>query len=272
MMGEIQKKSKEGRFSRQDIRFVQEHCLKQSDAWIADRLGRTEYAVRTVRLKLEREQSTLGTEDAMSVAKRLLHRREDWNHIKSQYSTEELKLFEYHWAKLLAQFGETTTTEELQIMKLIQMDIMMGRVAINKKLIISETEYKRKRRDEEIALDDSKDIDLINDLDREIMALQSADQFHTREYKELVVEYDKMMKSLKGTRDQRIARIENSQTSFVEWMRVHEEDTKRHQEANEMELMRVAMEKEKDRLSEWHTYLDGSIDQPFLNSESCKNE
>ena len=36
----------------------------------------------------------------------------------------------------------------------------------------------------------------------------------------------------------------------------------------EMEKMRLSMEKEKVRLSEYHKYEDGVVDQPFLTPDS----
>ena len=36
----------------------------------------------------------------------------------------------------------------------------------------------------------------------------------------------------------------------------------------DMEKMRLAMEKEKERLSEYHNYEDGAVDQPFLTPET----
>jgi hypothetical protein len=39
----------------------------------------------------------------------------------------------------------------------------------------------------------------------------------------------------------------------------------------EMEKMRLAMEKEKDRLSEFHKYTDEMVDQPFLTPETVKD-
>jgi hypothetical protein len=39
----------------------------------------------------------------------------------------------------------------------------------------------------------------------------------------------------------------------------------------EMEKMRLAMEKEKERLSAFHKYDDGIIDQPFLTPDTAKD-
>lgn len=39
----------------------------------------------------------------------------------------------------------------------------------------------------------------------------------------------------------------------------------------EMEKMRMAMEKEKERLGEYHKYEDGVVDQPFLTPDTVKD-
>jgi len=38
-----------------------------------------------------------------------------------------------------------------------------------------------------------------------------------------------------------------------------------------MEKMRAAMNKEKERLLEYHTYEDGTVDQPFLTPDTVKD-
>jgi hypothetical protein len=40
----------------------------------------------------------------------------------------------------------------------------------------------------------------------------------------------------------------------------------------EMEKMRLAMEKEKERLSEYHKFSDHMVDQPFLTPETVKEK
>lgn len=265
---------KKGQLSAEEVKFVYEHCLEYTDKWIADRIGHSEVSVRNCRMRLDTEQNAAGEITKINITKRLLHRREDWSTIRNQYTKDEVRLFEFYWSKLLLQFGETTPTEELQILELINIKLMMARVLINKRNAIVEIDKKRKQRDIQLRkLDgDSDDLDLIGGLDKEILSLQSADEFKTKEYKELLEQYDKILKSLKATRDQRIARIENAQTSFSEWIRVHEEEKRRHADANEMEIMKVAMSLEQDRLSQYHTYLDGEVDQPFLTPDTVIDE
>ena len=42
------------------------------------------------------------------------------------------------------------------------------------------------------------------------------------------------------------------------------------QEGKAIEKMRLAMEKEKERLSDYYTYADGTVDIQFLNSDTVK--
>ncbi len=39
-----------------------------------------------------------------------------------------------------------------------------------------------------------------------------------------------------------------------------------------MEKMRLSINKEKERLSEWHQYEDKLVDQPFLTPDTVKDE
>jgi hypothetical protein len=265
---------KKAKLTKEEIKFIYEHCLRYTDKWIADRLGRPTALIKSCRLRLDSEHNQISDIEKTNIAKKILHRREDWPTIRGQYTREEIKLFEFYWSKLMIQFGETTPTEELQIFELINIKLMMVRVLTNKRNSVVEIDKKRRYRDKHIkdSNNDDVDLDLLAGLDKEILSLQSADEFKTKEYKELLEQYDRILKSLKATRDQRIARVENSQTSFAEWIRVHEEEKRRHADANEMEIMKVAMKLEQERLAEYHTYLDGSVDQPFLTPETVLDD
>jgi hypothetical protein len=76
---------------------------------------------------------------------------------------------------------------------------------------------------------------------------------------------------MKGTREQRIKRLEDSKQSFVSWVAhlMQDPDTMKKY-GIEMEKMRLAMKKEGERLSAFHQYEDGTIDQPFLTPDTIK--
>ena len=78
---------------------------------------------------------------------------------------------------------------------------------------------------------------------------------------------------MKATREQRIKRLEDSKQTFIGWVRNLMSNPDVRQELGvEMEKMRLAMENEAERLSEYHKYEDGTIDQPFLTPDSVKDD
>jgi ribosome maturation protein Sdo1 len=80
-----------------------------------------------------------------------------------------------------------------------------------------------------------------------------------------------MLREMKGTREQRIKRLEDSKQSFVSWVAHLMQDPETMKKYGiEMEKMRMAMEKEKDRLSAYHKYEDGVVDQPFLTPDTVR--
>jgi hypothetical protein len=82
-----------------------------------------------------------------------------------------------------------------------------------------------------------------------------------------------MLKDLKATREQRVKRLEDSKQTFIGWVRnLMTNPEARREIGTSMEKMRLAMIKEGERLSEYHKYEDGSIDQPFLTPDSVKDD
>jgi hypothetical protein len=82
-----------------------------------------------------------------------------------------------------------------------------------------------------------------------------------------------MLKDLKATREQRVKRLEDSKQTFVGWVRnLMSNQEVRHQLGVEMEKMRLAANAEAERLTEYHKYEDGQVDQPFLTPDSIKDD
>ena len=80
-----------------------------------------------------------------------------------------------------------------------------------------------------------------------------------------------MLKDMKATREQRVKRLEDSKQSFTGWLAylVSNPDVARGY-GIEMEKMRLAMNKQKERLSEYHKFQDDLVDQPFLTPDTVK--
>ena len=101
--------------------------------------------------------------------------------------------------------------------------------------------------------------------------LRAAQETLSKDYKDLQARKATMLKDLKGTREQRVKAIEDSKLTFASLVKQIATDPAYRTEIGiEMEKMRLAMEKEKERLSDYMKYNDGQVDQPFLTPETTK--
>jgi hypothetical protein len=85
----------------------------------------------------------------------------------------------------------------------------------------------------------------------------------------MLKEKNKILKEMKATRDARIKHLEGNKHNFVNFLRrIVEDRAMRTRLGRDMEKMRLATQVEYQRLSEWHEYDDGEVDQPFLTPEN----
>jgi chromosome segregation ATPase len=120
---------------------------------------------------------------------------------------------------------------------------------------------------------DQQDRDYILNLERQIASLRASQESLNRDYRDLQTKKSAMLKEMKGTREQRIKRLEDSRQTFTGWvahLMQNPELTKRY--GLEMEKMRLALEAEKKRLSAYHKYDDGQVDQPILTPDTVRDE
>ena len=128
--------------------------------------------------------------------------------------------------------------------------------------------------DDERKLDkEEQDFDRILNLERQVAVLRAAQESLSKDYKDLQTRKNVLLKELKGTREQRIQRLEDSKHSFIGWVKnLTQNPDEVHRIGLEMEKMRLAMEQEEVRLAGYHKYEDGTVDQPFHNPENVKND
>ena len=103
-------------------------------------------------------------------------------------------------------------------------------------------------------------------------SLRAAQESLNRDYRDLQTKKNSMLKEMKATREQRVKRYEDIKHSFTGWV-IHlisnPELTRSY--GIEMEKMRLATQKEMDRLGRFHQYEDGQVDQPFLTPDTVKD-
>ena len=197
-----------------------------------------------------------------------------YRELDSQFSSEELEMFQFHFKKMWSQFKDDVFhTEEMQIIDTIKLEILMNRI------LKSQQENQRSIEDierlvrEEKARDrDQRDMEMIVNFERQVSMLRASQETLSKDYKDLQARKATMLKDLKGTREQRIKAIEDSKQTFASLVKKIAIDPQyRTQLGVEMEKMRLAMEYEKERLSEYTQYEDGQVDQPFLTPETLND-
>jgi hypothetical protein len=115
-------------------------------------------------------------------------------------------------------------------------------------------------------------MDLIVGLERQVAIMRASQETLSKDYKDLQGRKATMLKDLKGTREQRVKEIEDSKLTFASLVKKIAMDPQYRSDLGiEMEKMRLAMEAEKERLSEYLTYGNGQVDQPFLTPETTKD-
>lgn len=260
---------KKGRLSKEEIRFISSNLDNLTVDDLAKKLDRDVDSIDAfIKRKLKRGLS-LEEEVAFD-----LEDRPYWIELQSQFTEEELELFKYHWTRIIAQFKDDVfPTEELQVVDVIKLEILMNRCLKSNKDNITEMNILEKMiRDERALEKDQRDQDYIMNMERQMAALRASQESLNRDYRELQSKKASMLREMKGTREQRIKRLEDSKQSFIAWVASLMQDPETLKRYGiEMEKMRLAMKKEGERLSAFHKYEDGTIDQPFLTPDTVED-
>jgi hypothetical protein len=262
---------KRGRFSNYELKFVEDNAPHMTYLAIAKELDRDPAKVR----ELIEDKFGLEVNLAKGAQKAApsLRSRSFWPLLKQQFSLAEQAYIELEWEKIYKQFGEdVTATEEMQIIDTIKLDVMMHRLLIKKeKERLEIDELKLEIQKLQLSKDDTKKPHIMM-LKQELMLYVQAQQAGIKEYKDLQVEKNKILRDMKSTRDQRYERIEASSESIKAWMaELISNDTKREILGKHLEKVRLAMIDEEVRLAAWHKYEDGFVDQCLLTPQTVKD-
>ena len=251
------------------------------------RLARESYGIKEIADKMKRTKLTIRKfldenniphtdmplkERDRTILKGKLKKKHYYPQLIQQFNNEELKYFCNLWADITLQFkDDVLPTEELDLKQYITQEILIGRA-------LTEERENREQVDE-LKLEVSKEkgsgtpnYDKVAMCEAQIAAMKSASDASTQKRDKDQKIRDNLGKHLKETRESRIKRIEDSKTSFSNFLRMLEDEKLRENEGREAEILKLAKEKEKERLSDYHTYIDGSVDQPFLNHETVKED
>lgn len=267
----MNKRKKRGKLSQREKEYIEKYCDGKTDQEIADKFRRpidqiTNYRVMFVGRGVD--MSVSKAEEAK--VRHELHDRPEWKYFTQQFTDDELSLFEYTYIKFMKQFkDDVLVTEEKQIFHAIELEIFLNRNKRERRRAIEEIEKMRKLIDQEMKKSgDDIDKNYVLSLETQLNASTASNYSRTIEYKTLLDKYESIMKILKATRDQRLDKIESSNQSFIGLLKSLEDSEIREQEGRQMELLRLSMEKEREKLSQYHEYIDKQVDRPLLNAET----
>lgn len=279
---------KRGAYGTMEKQFMAANADKMSAADIAKHLNRS---VETVRAYInkhlhvevptpqpESPKAKVRVEEKATIGQDLRDSL-NWKKLKDEFNDDEIAYFEEEYIALISQFGaDVVKTEEQQIRKAITMDILMRRNLSERKKLRQDIERlasfqegkARKYKAEKDGLSESerqgREEQLLN-LETQLASLRAAEQSKTKEYSDLDTRHQKLMEALKATREQRITRVEK-RGSFLDILKLLQDEQERGIEGRQMDLMRKAGVKEMERLGKPHKYDDGLEDLPILSAET----
>lgn len=262
---------KTGKWSKAELAQTKE-LIEQGLTYeqISEKINRP---VSSIKSHVEEELLLNLTDEAKHAksAEQTLRNSPEWKEIELQLSKEEQELFVYHWKEIVAQFrNDVTHTEKLQIIDISRLEILINRVM--KKIyeyIAKINDCKRQLAIEE-AKDSNKDMVLISSLQQQIADYQlTLTQGLHKEHKELMERKQHILREIKGTREQRIKRLEDGKDTIQSLLaKIMTSPDFQRQLGQHMEKFRIAQHVEFHRLSDLYKYANGEHELPILCVES----
>ena len=276
--------AKNGRMTNKEREYILKNVERFSVEEMATKLNRTVSAVEEyIHLNYIKKNPVTKEEQKVveqTTIRKELRSTEEWKNLKDEFNTEELRLFDEKYIKLMAQFkGNVLATEETQIYQAIKFEILMSRNLRARRKALDDIarlgkmldDYLDQFRDDPASMSDSQKTYSLN-LQMELKTAEAAEQSKTTEYTKLQERHDSLMKNLKATRDQRVKEIESGKVSFLGLIKSLQEKEIQDKEGRQLELMKLASKKEYRKLGALHNYQNGEVDRPILSAETVEME
>lgn len=272
--------AKRGRLSNLEMDYIRNNLKEKGAEAVAKELNRTVETVKEFAKKeaiVYDEYIPNASFEANALANRLKETPE-WEVIREEFTEKECKYFLYMYGKYMSQFkDDVLPTEENQIFQAIKFELLMRRNL----LTVKKTKQDIRRLEEEIIKlinkyegQDMPDAtrNLINNLENQILSMRTSNGARTNEFVKLGEKHSALFKELKATRDQRVSKAENSAKDIFSLLKQMQDPRFREKEGRQQALVKLATEKEKQRLGEYHTYEDGGLDRQILSPNTVGEE
>lgn len=260
---------KRGKLSNGEMDYIKQNCFDLPIEEIALFLNRTEAPVRKF---IDKENlKARGMTDSEHILVKL-RGRYYYREIQKQFSDSEIIFFEHQFCDYYTQFSEdVTTSEEMQILEVSRTEILINRGMEDRQEVIRNIGRLNILIDDELDKpEDLQDMQALAMFQTQLGAAFSSKSSYINEHEKLLTKKERLLKDLKGTREQRKRNTEDAKTNFSAWLRQLDDEDLRKKEGYEMEVHRIAADKAIEKLKELHTYENGEIDQPFLNADTIK--
>jgi len=261
---------KRGRISKKEEAFIESSVEHLTPEEIGNALDRDPESIK----EFIKRKFGMGLSEVEGVSFDL-KQRPFWKILELQFTESELEMFDYHYSNLITQFKDDVIhSEEMQIVDMIKMDLLMNRALSSTKSNLNQINALEVLVNEERAKDaDQRDKEYLFNLERQVASLRAGSESLNRDYRDLQEKKNKILKEMKATRADRSKQLENKNQTFKGWLTcLIENPAEIRKYGLEMEKRRLAKQKELERLSQYHTYEDGVVDQPFLNADTLIDE
>lgn len=262
---------KRGKLSNGEMDYIRQNCFDLSIEEIADNLNRTTVPIQKFIDKENLKARDLTDEEHLLIN---LRQRYYYNELRKQFHDSELIFFEHQWIDYYRQFSEDVThTEEMQILEVIRTEVLINRGMEDRQEVLQNVARLNQLIDDEIRKPtDMQDTQAIASFQTQLGAAMASKSAYINEHEKLLTKKERLLKDLKGTREQRKRNAADAKTNFSAWLKQLDDEQFRKREEESMEINRLAANKALKALSDYHTFEDGGVDQPFLNADTVKDE
>lgn len=259
-----------GRLTKVERKYIRQNPSLSTDV-VAEHLNRRPHPIIRYRKKLATTKRQGGQNKESYEFD--LENHPIYSSLKRQFRPHELEFFKFEWSKIWAQFkGDVLATEEIQIISLIQTCVLLNRNGeaskesaeqIERVVNILEGLYKIPEKEREVHW-----LDRVANLEQQLAGLRNSSKVFTDEKVKLEQTKSTYLAGLNATREQRKKNVIDSASNWSDLVKKLTEKESREHEGRQAALMEKAARKERERLSQLHTFLDGEVDSPLLNFET----
>jgi len=262
---------KRGKLSTSEMNFIKQNCFDLPIEDIARNLNRTTAPIQKFIDKENLKMRNMTDDEHLLVE---LRGRYYFQELRKQFADSEIIFFEHQWIDYFKQFSEDVThTEEMEILEVIRTEVLINRGMEDRQEVFKNIERLNKLVDNEMEKPSAmQDTVALASFQTQLGAAISSKSAYINEHEKLLTKKERLLKDLKGTREQRKRNADDAKTNFSSWLRQLDEKALREKEGFDMEVHRVAANKAVDKLAGYHEYEDGTVDQPILNADTLIEE